>query len=736
LEKQHKKETVDLKGLSVLHSSETTMAWVTPGRLDERWLPEMFRAKFIELDDFLQNEGPFVRLDEIVEIAHKLDVDVQPIWRVEASGLKRSLGAASFDESRIKESSVLPEEALLVSRTWSNEPSVHYWNSEIVHGSGSASSHYFVLKSKTGGSIAWLKDELLTEYVRLQFERNATGTLNFSLSVSDLLSIRVRIPSVRDRENLNVIVSQDLRRSVGEIRSPTIRKSRRLSGVSFEGNITELENLLVSEGLFTSDRVFFVQPATRNRDSDLFTVRSLKDGPILGVEGICPQDSPSSCAFWRNWFWQSPLNDHHIFNSLLTCSSLPPHLHARMVNEIPDEIRVLFPNQVLPDFAVFCEAVLQSLREDVGVEDQIWKDVWTEIQESRAIVVGERSSASQIASDVSEFRFQQKLFEWASDLYRPVLAIKVKKDGELHGAYLLVGENQVGHIDSTFFKLDDAGVALVALLTPSEEFETELLRKESARRLSDIMHRLGGPLLNATDALEHISGFLSSRSDIAQLLVPDDAIAKSMAAMNRDSSTTAYRLDSQFSVLKNAIEQIQNVSHRLKTLSRLEQPLSFSDFDMMDVIEDITRENAAFALIAKVERVGERIPLVCADRDLITIALERVIENSIREFREKNTESPVIYVTISSLPDRVDIEICDNALPASERLPSNVFEEGVSNYFRVGKGSGFGLTIVQRTFARHGTQVSLFENTDDDSERIPGVTFKTSLPYHVKKEEI
>jgi signal transduction histidine kinase len=188
--------------------------------------------------------------------------------------------------------------------------------------------------------------------------------------------------------------------------------------------------------------------------------------------------------------------------------------------------------------------------------------------------------------------------------------------------------------------------------------------------------------------------------------------------------------------LKNAIEQIQNVSHRLKTLSRLEQPLSFSDFDMMDVIEDITRENAAFALIAKVERVGERIPLVCADRDLITIALERVIENSIREFREKNTESPVIYVTISSLPDRVDIEICDNALPASERLPSNVFEEGVSNYFRVGKGSGFGLTIVQRTFARHGTQVSLFENTDDDSERIPGVTFKTSLPYHVKKEEI
>jgi signal transduction histidine kinase len=712
------------------------MAWVTPGRLDERWLPEMFRAKFIELDDFLQNEGPFVRLDEIVEIAPKLDVDVQPIWRVDASGLKRSLGAASFDESRIKESSVLPEEAVLVSRTWSNEPSVHYWNSEIVHGSGSASSHYFVLKSKTGGSIAWLKDELLTEYARLQFERNAIGTLIFSLSVSDLLSTRVRIPSVRDRENLNVIVSQDLRRSVGDIRSPTIRKSRRLSGVSFEENITEFEHLLVSEGLFTSDRVFFVQPATRSRDSDLFTVRSLKDGPILGIEGICPQDSPSSSAFWRNWFWQSPLNDHHIFNSLLTCSSLPPHLHARMVNEIPDEIRVLFPNQVLPDFAVFCEAVLQSLREDVGVEDQIWKDVWTEIQESRAIVVGERSSVSQKVNDVSEFRFQQKLFEWASNLYRPVLAIKVKKDGELQGAYLLVGENQVGHIDSTFFKLDDAGVALVALLTPSEEFDTELLRKESARRLSDIMHRLGGPLLNATDALEHISGFLSSRSDIAQLLVPDDASAKSMAAMNRDSSTTAYRLDSQFSILKNAIEQIQNVSHRLKTLSRLEQPLSFSDFDMMDVIEDITRENTAFALIAKVERVGERIPLVCADRDLITIALERVIENSIREFREKNTESPIIYVTISSLPERVDIEICDNALPASERLPSNVFEEGVSNYFRVGKGSGFGLTIVQRTFARHGTQVSLFENTDDDSERIPGVTFKTSLPYHVKKEEI
>jgi signal transduction histidine kinase len=119
---------------------------------------------------------------------------------------------------------------------------------------------------------------------------------------------------------------------------------------------------------------------------------------------------------------------------------------------------------------------------------------------------------------------------------------------------------------------------------------------------------------------------------------------------------------------------------------------------------------------------------VRGDRDLIYVAIELVLDNAVRELRERLIISPRIDVATITGDDGLELRIRDNALPVDASLRHDVFEEGVSTYFRSGKGSGYGLAIVRRTFERHGSRVSISENYADSGSRLPGVTFRAILP--------
>jgi signal transduction histidine kinase len=510
-----------------------------------------------------------------------------------------------------------------------------------------------------------------------------------------------------------------------------------LVGRTYEERLDEFEELLVREFELSPTDVYFVEAATRSHDSDLFTVRSIvrRHTPL---PSLLPQELPSAGDAWRRWFWDTDRGEgHRVFNSFVRDVALPPHILLHLVPEIPESVASAVAARLLPGFPAFRDAIITSLLEDVGVEESLWATVWCDIQTEFATTPSSRPRKDAPSDVVPHLPFdiENDLFAWSRQAYRPVLAVKIWHDNDIAGAYLLFGDDQVYDREGAYARLDDLGVELCEILQPPPELTEEALRRESLRRLSDIMHRLNGPLLNAQDALGDIQQFLRDQPAVAEMLVPNEEQAKAMAAMNRDSSDVRYRLSSRFETLAAAVDQIRGLSMHVKTLARIEERLEFADFALKELALDLEKYNSSIRPTFSYS--GTITPETCvrADRDLILVALGRVVDNSIREFQERHIASPLVTVTFSYGDGRVRIEIEDNALPEDEQLPARVFDERVSKYFRSNKGSGFGLMSVRRIFERHKADVSLSENVDVDGVRRAGVTFRASLPLANREEQ-
>lgn len=317
---------------------------------------------------------------------------------------------------------------------------------------------------------------------------------------------------------------------------------------------------------------------------------------------------------------------------------------------------------------------MPSLEADAGVEDQVWADTWLDLQRSFDDSSTNGAPAQQ-KTVTADYEKESELFAWSRLAYRPILAIRVLRDNKVDGAYLLVGSDQVDDPESAYSILDDIGVDLSEALAHSSSKMDEVLRRESTRRLSELMHRLSGPILNATDALQNVGDFLDSHPEIASRLVPDEHQAKALAEMNRDPTPEAYRLNSQLATIGNAIEQIRNVAQRIKTLARVEERLELKEFSLRELFEDLRFGNSS---ISSVLAVGGGDFRVRADKDLIGVALELVVDNSVRELREQRPASPRIEVQLTEMGERIEIRITDNALPVDKSLRHDVLEEGVS----------------------------------------------------------
>lgn len=682
----------------------------------------MFRAEYLRLDEFLAITPSLVSLKDLVQSTRAIIRNSNATWHVEPSGIRRTFPGCDIGTKTLF---ALPEEAILVSRIWFHEPSVRYWNSSLFRGNGSVSDNYFVLIGTDKGSIAWLKNEFDLPYVQLQLRRRAIGEVAMSLSLEDLLDIQVQVPDLQIQSKSSREVIEETRVAANSLRTGRLRQHIELDDAGLEAKLKSLERFLIEYDLFAAADIFYVEPATSSHNSDLFTVRSCDDDPMISPRFI-PQDNPMANELWRDWFWNdTPSDRHKVFNSLVVDAPLPTYLLMYTVRTTPPSLGSHHAKSLLPNFATFRDSVLTSLEADIGVEEQVWAATWQDLQSSFDTTHPDDQSSGRVTID---HEAESELFRWSRAIYRPVLAIRVLRENKVVGAYLLVGNDQIASPENEFARLDDVGVDLSEALTQSSTRLEEVLRRESTRRLSELMHRLSGPILNATDALQNISEYLQDNSDISKQLVPNEHQAMMLAAMNRDSTPDAYRLDSQVKAIGNAIEQIRNVAHRVKTLARVEEQLHPRDFRLADLLSEIAKANRAISALIVVRGCEG---WVHADRDLIHVAIELVLDNALRELRERNTTQPHINVVLSISEDNVRIEITDNALPVDMSLRHDVMDEGVSTYFRAGKGSGYGLAIVRRTFERHGSRVSLNENLSESGFRLPGVTFRAFLPKAV-----
>ncbi len=111
---------------------------------------------------------------------------------------------------------------------------------------------------------------------------------------------------------------------------------------------------------------------------------------------------------------------------------------------------------------------------------------------------------------------------------------------------------------------------------------------------------------------------------------------------------------------------------------------------------------------------------VYADMDLLITALINVTENALREMQHR---PPVLEIRVSRENEKCTIEIIDNGLNEDEELNSDPFGWGTSNHLTTGKGSGYGLPMVRKTFN--------FLNCQCDLEKLvgrPGCRFWGTLP--------
>jgi signal transduction histidine kinase len=715
------------------------MAWVLPQRLTGRWQPEMFRAEFLELDQQIEGWKRVVRLGDLVSFVHETSDVHEVTWNANPlNGISRHFPdpqSSGDDFESVK--TVLPSQAILVANAWTGNQRILFWDEELYSGKGVADSSLFVLKSRGHDSIAWIYRALASEASRLQLERAAVGTTFRSIAAQDLLGVKLELPPEAERITIGRGVLDAERQSAMTLRARKLSKSVVLLGRTYEERLDEFEELLVREFGLSPKDVFFVEPATRSRDSDLFTVRSVAPKRSDLPDCLVSQEMTLANDEWRQWFWNSDRRiSHRVFNSFVSDYVLPPHIHLNLLPSIPETVATLVKPRILPGFPTYRDAIIESLLADVGVEDSVWASVWCDIQAEfqSATTTGSNDRGLHRVDPGVEFQIERELFDWSRAAYRPVLGVRIWHDAEPAGVYLLYGDDQVYDRHDAFSRLDDLGVELSEVLQPAPEVTEELLRRESLRRLNDIMHRLNGPLLNAQDVLGDVQQFMCEQPAIAEMLIPNEEQARAMAAMNRDSSVVRYQLASRIETLAAAIDQIRGLSSQVKTLSRIEERLVVSDFSLKELVSELENYNPTIRPLVSYSTDLSPDSLIRGDRDLINVAFERVLDNSIREFRERNTDSPRITVTFSLHDNFITVNVEDNALPVDEDLPARAFDERVSKYFRSNKGSGFGLMSVRRIFERHKCKVSLVENRESTGERRPGVTFRASLPCPMCEE--
>jgi signal transduction histidine kinase len=717
-------------------SSGPFWAWLSAQHLDESWGPEMCRPEYLSLERRLSFDKDFLLLGEIAEVV-STPADGTEKWYVDARGARRRVMQDRKNEQRSSLVTHLPQRAILVTRGWASAPNVHYWNQGIFRGDGAASEIFWVLQSHSEESIAWLQRELTREDGLLQLRRATAGSLMPHLTREALLNIRVRRLSVEERELANHVVLDSTREHVSSLRSRNVRRPFILTGQTFEERINQFERYLEVEGLFVRNDAFFVEPATGSRGSNLFAVR-----PILSAESfdpavnlLKPQDDPEVKAKWRAWFWDaSDLETHRVFNSLSSRDELPAHLLVRTVAKRPpavlDNLRSMY---LLPQFGAFRDAVLPNLQAGEGVEEQVWCDIWSRIQEVAVPTATDKdlSATAVKRNGFSSFESEQSIFDWARAVYRPALVLKVRRVGAIVGAYLLFGDDQLDDYAAVYSKLDDIGIVLAdVLLAPSELIE-EATRRESLRRLSWVMHQLNGPVGRANNALEDVQEFLGRRPEIGEFLVPSEEKAKRRSRMPGSAGLERQTLAARLQDAMKAVADVRKIAYQVRRLKRVQGDLPKTVFGLGELLRRQSSYCPDRVPELDLQINGSDDLRVFGNQESIGEAIEEVLNNACRELCEHDLPIPVIQVKWWAADNDGWFSISDNALPVDQRLIVEPFEEDASTYSRSGRGSGLGLAIVRETLRAHGGNCSLSENIDENG-RLPGVTFTAHFPIQLK----
>ncbi|MCI0390302.1 MAG: HAMP domain-containing histidine kinase [Acidobacteria bacterium] len=727
----------------VLESPVLGAMWVSPARLADDWRPSYFDPIYDVIDHTLRTATPPLRrLGEFVKPYQSQEESAaaaNPRWivRIDQGRIRVKDAATSTPIVDLSGLQPLPDRAVLVSRLGLNKADCVYWGSDIYPGGGCVSPEVIVLTPAGGVDAAWLVSEMQNEFFRLQSRRAMQGSVVPRLMTERLLDLWVNEPSVEERQRLAsaVRINQTAQLEQQEFV---------LTGATFEDRRRQFEEYLLRQPWVDRHAVFFVEASTQDRRADLFIVRPI--GSPSGRRksrqevGLRPQNQPDAAKHWRDWYWNAD-NHWKIFNSLMGVDELPTFLLLRMLEWLSSHHPAqIVQSGLLPSFAVWRQIVEGRRDPEETLGPSAWDEIRSDWLEAANPKLGksfpqQNDHLSSHSEDATTNNDSGKIVSWLRAVYRPALALKLVRDGQVAGAYIAFGADQADEPQKVRALLDGYGAVLSSAFYRSPEIINEAARLESLRRLSTVLHRLNGPIGRAASALDDIQQFLQERGDIAAELLPNPEAARRRAAMNKGAESE-NSLAARVGVIQRAIDEIRKTSDQINKLRRVQGNLERSAIDIAGLA--YKRAQACRDQIPELEvdlsECQDSI-LVWANEESLVKAIDEVLVNACRELKARNTRSSLLRVRMIANGEDVRIEISDNGLPADCDLIAHPFEEEASAYFGSGQGTGLGLTIVREVFQAHGGRCDLRPNYDGQGSRLDGVTFEAVLPIYKEPEE-
>jgi signal transduction histidine kinase len=595
-----------------------------------------------------------------------------------------------------------------------------------------------ILGPKSALSIAWIAHELRQSYCQTQLGRvSESGTVLRHLAVFDVLRTRIKsLPSTeRDRlsrqeKGRSLEGSTESRLQCEEELAPR-EQAQTLVWATHEERRQEFEKYITEK--VDAIPVAFAEAVTSNQQSDLFAVRLLFEVqtiPRLEFADVAPQ-SEANMSWWKGWYWNGSA-DGAVLSQLLSVDdkTLPIHLLNRVALPLavwgmgPDATGELLKvwrrdsngRLLLPAISQVGELAGTATAQDVP---------FAVLEDNRTFL------ASFLVTDGFDRAGQERLIDLAAEflgwVFRPLLAVRLVREQQTIGVYLLAGLDQFLDPSGEALRMQKLGEELLHLLRPGDLVAREAVRKESLRRLSWFSHQINSPIGIAAAALQDVRECLQNHSAIAEMLVPDPDTALRVARMAKQP-VESYQMMSRLEVALQAIQDLRRVNYQIRQLRRVQGDLSLVECDLEAILnEEIrrARDSMPGVLITPLSETGTTL---VADPQFLKEAFQEVFNNSLRELRSRKTDNPTIEVQLRHESHQIHVSICDNGLPPLNNLIDQPFEEDASTYATQGQGSGLGLTMVREIMLRHGGSCSLRANVDDEGARLPGVTFLAILP--------
>lgn len=675
--------------------------WVSTKSLGIRLDAPYFDPAFDEIDALVAaRPGEVVQLSDLIsQVVHR---GGREEFLEEASDDKLPFVAASSisshamldpdrsavrAEDREKIGAYIESEGIVANTVASRYQFAYY--SPTVHGSPVALSSYLALLITDDGiDPAFLASELCQSYVTLQIKRLVRRSFIPKLPLSELLAVRVALPSAPDQSR----IANDVRVRASIFASGSAAGG---VGVGYVGATFEEVSANIEDAALGLDWVDVSHSRFLEWDShDRFE----KSGRVWGLPrepgGVVSHGVELSSDL-RDWVSQQT-ESFCIFNSCLGQSVVGPEMLSA----------INFTSS-------YSRAQLSALFNFI---EQI------QGEEGRPDSAFIRTALSDHAGIARTFASTDDALNAFATVIRPLLFVAIPRYGQPHGALLLAGPSELHDPEGIYELMRTAGVTLSAQLKSQLALLPEIESLTANRTVTELMHRIKNPLGDIDNAITFLELWGTKRQFMCDL-VPDETQAR-LDAQECGQDLSEFSFGGYLARIRSAKEELSNLSRKLRHLARAEtggEPEWHSLAVIVDSVVTKTigsRRNISCELERQRE-LEEQIE-VYADADLLITALVNVTENSIREMQHR---PPVLEVRAGMADDKCTIEIIDNGLDEEEELNTDPFVWGTTNHFVTGKGSGYGLPMVRKTFN--------FLNCHCDLEKLvgrPGCRFWGTLP--------